>query len=390
MNRIRRWLGTLSIKAKILAGFACVLVILLAVAGIGYWRFQGVAGSLRSYVQRVGVVEASRIIDREFAEMRRHVREFAFAGNPDEATAAMASANRMKVAVEKGLAVATSPDRQRHMQDIAAQYEDYRKSVDTIFAMKREKDKLVSDTLDPTGQAAREDFDRLIAGAANATLPEYSSVARDAQQALMRLRLNGTKVIDRQRDETAAKKAQDSEAELRRLVQRLDAAAAGPELRATLDVLRQHLDAYTTAYHKAVQLTQDLDQRVFGSMTRDAEVIAAEAAAVTNSAVTEQAAIETATLDGISATGRLLLTLAACGLVLGLAASWLIGGGVSRPVRRITDAMHRLASGELEADIPALDRGDEVGQMAQAMLVFRQNAMRFYEPSVFNSVEQGM
>ena len=36
--------------------------------------------------------------------------------------------------------------------------------------------------------------------------------------------------------------------------------------------------------------------------------------------------------------------------------------------------MHRLASGELEAEIPAVDRGDEVGRMAQAMLVFRQNA----------------
>jgi methyl-accepting chemotaxis protein len=374
MNRIGRWLGTLSIKAKILAGFACVLAILLAVAGIGYWRFQGVADSLRSYVQRVGVVEASRIIDREFTEMRRHVREFAFTGNPDEATSAMASANRMKIAIEKGLAVMSSPERQRHMHDIAARYDDYRKSVDTVFAMKREKDKLVSDALDPTGQAAREDFDSLIASAPKAGKPELVSVARDAQQALMRLRLNGTKIIDRQRDETAAKKAQESEAELRRLVQLLDVAAAGPELRATLDALRQHLDAYTTAYHKAVQLTQDLDQRVYGSMTHDAEVVAMEAVAVTNSAVTEQAAIEAETLDGISATGQLMLVLAASGLVLGLAVAWLIGGGISRPVRKITDAMHQLASGELEAEIPALDRGDEVGQMAQAMLVFRRNA----------------
>jgi methyl-accepting chemotaxis protein len=37
-------------------------------------------------------------------------------------------------------------------------------------------------------------------------------------------------------------------------------------------------------------------------------------------------------------------------------------------------AMRRLAGGDLTTDIPALDRGDEVGRMAQAMLVFRQNA----------------
>lgn len=165
MDRIGQWLGTLSIKAKILAGFACVLVILLAVAGIGYWRFQGVAASLRSYVQRVGVVEASRIIDHEFEEMRRHVREFAFTGNPDEATAAIASADRVKPAIDKGLVIAIDPERHHRMQEIATLYEGYRSSVDTVFGMKRDKDTLISETLDPAGTAAREDFDKLIESA---------------------------------------------------------------------------------------------------------------------------------------------------------------------------------------------------------------------------------
>ena len=109
-------------------------------------------------------------------------------------------------------------------------------------------------------------------------------------------------------------------------------------------------------------------------MKRDAETIAAAAAAVTSSASADQQDIEDATLSGISATETVLLLLASGGLVLGLAAAWLIGGGISRPVLRMTDAMHRLASGELEIDVPAADRGDEVGRMAQAMLVFRQNA----------------
>ena len=374
MDRIRHWLGSLSIKTKMLMGFASVLVILLAVAGTAYWRFQGVGDSLRSYVQSVAVVAASQNINSEFLQMRRHVREFAFTGNSDAATAAIASADRMKSAIERGLAVATSPVQQRYMQDIATPYEAYRKGVDAAFLMKRERDKLVSDALDPAGTAAREDFDRLIAGAAKEANPEFSSLARDAQQALMLLRLNGTKVLDRQRDETAAKKAQSAEAEVLRITQSLDAAAVGPEVRAARDALRQHLDAYTAAYHRAIELTRILDQRVYVSLPHDAELVAGAAAGLSKSALTEQSAIETETLDGISATGRLLLVLAAGGLVLGLAAAWLIGGGVSRPVQRMTQAMHRLASGDLETDIPAQDRTDEVGNMAQAMLVFRQNA----------------
>ena len=329
---------------------------------------------MRAYVQRVAVVEASRVIDREFAEMRRHVREFAMAGDPNAAAAAMASAGRVTIAIDKGLAVTVDPERHRRMQEIATQYEDYRKGVDTVFELKREKDKLVSETLDPAGTAAREDFDRLIASANQGASLELPSLARDAQQALMLLRLNGTKVVDRQRDDTAAKKAANAEADLQRLGHMLAAVEVGAEDRATLDTLRQHLSLYTNAYHKAIELTQGLDERVNGSMRHDAEVVAEAAAAVTNSVVAEQQAIETETLDRISATGQLMLALAGGGLMLGLAAAWLIGNGVSRPVRLMTEAMHRLASGEIEAEIPALERGDEVGAMAQAMLVFRQNA----------------
>jgi hypothetical protein len=42
MQHVATWFAARSIKTKMLAGFACVLVILLAVAGVGYWRFLGV------------------------------------------------------------------------------------------------------------------------------------------------------------------------------------------------------------------------------------------------------------------------------------------------------------------------------------------------------------
>ncbi len=370
MQSIAHWVTSRSIKTKMLAGFASVLVILLAVAGIGYWRFLGVAGSLHEYVQRVDVVRFSRDIDREFAEMRRHVREFAMAGDPAEATAAATFAEQVRTSITDGMAIIKNPERLRRMQEIAAQFDNYRKGVDAAFAMKREEDKLISDTLDPSGTAARANFDTLIANATRDKNAELANLARDAQQALMLLRLNATKVIDRRHDDEAAKKAVTAAADLTRLIDIL--VAAGD--RVTLDTLRQSVGTYVTAYHRAIQLNTELDQSINGSMKRDAETIAAAAAAVTSSASAEQQDIENATFSEISGTETVLLLFASGGLVLGLAAAWIIGGGISRPVLRITDVMHRLASGELDIDVPAADRGDEVGRMAQALLVFRQNA----------------
>lgn len=48
--------------------------------------------------------------------------------------------------------------------------------------------------------------------------------------------------------------------------------------------------------------------------------------------------------------------------------------GVIRPIIRMTDTMTTLAGGDLEVAIPGSGRGDEIGAMARAVQVFRDNA----------------
>jgi len=62
-------------------------------------------------------------------------------------------------------------------------------------------------------------------------------------------------------------------------------------------------------------------------------------------------------------------------LLLGLALAWLIGTGVSRPIVRVNGAMRSVAGGDLSVEVPHVDRRDEVGQMAKALAVFKENAV---------------
>ena len=58
-----------------------------------------------------------------------------------------------------------------------------------------------------------------------------------------------------------------------------------------------------------------------------------------------------------------------CGMLL-----WILRRA-TRPIEALTETMTKLSSGELDAAIPALDRADEVGRMARAVQVFKQNAI---------------
>jgi methyl-accepting chemotaxis protein len=62
---------------------------------------------------------------------------------------------------------------------------------------------------------------------------------------------------------------------------------------------------------------------------------------------------------------------AAAGILIAL----LIGRSIGRPIKAITRTMSALAGGNIEIAIPALTRRDEVGQMAKAVEVFKQNAV---------------
>jgi diguanylate cyclase (GGDEF)-like protein len=66
--------------------------------------------------------------------------------------------------------------------------------------------------------------------------------------------------------------------------------------------------------------------------------------------------------------GGLVMLAAVCGLLAGILSR------VTRPIREMTGAMRRLSDGEVDIDIPAMGRHDEIGEMARALAVFKEFA----------------
>jgi methyl-accepting chemotaxis protein len=67
-------------------------------------------------------------------------------------------------------------------------------------------------------------------------------------------------------------------------------------------------------------------------------------------------------------------TLVALGALLSAALMMMVAGSVLRPLRLLTGSMARLSGGNLDVEVPGLGRRDELGEMARAVQVFKQNA----------------
>jgi methyl-accepting chemotaxis protein len=62
-------------------------------------------------------------------------------------------------------------------------------------------------------------------------------------------------------------------------------------------------------------------------------------------------------------------------LLISLAVSMFVARGITKPLQRMTVAMNALAGGNLDVDVPGIGRHDEVGEMANAVEVFKSNAV---------------
>jgi methyl-accepting chemotaxis protein len=78
----------------------------------------------------------------------------------------------------------------------------------------------------------------------------------------------------------------------------------------------------------------------------------------------------------VAAALRSLLALGALCLA-GMVAALLFAGNqfIGRPLTLITQAMGKLSGGDVDVDIPATERTDDIGEMARMVLVFKENAI---------------
>ena len=72
---------------------------------------------------------------------------------------------------------------------------------------------------------------------------------------------------------------------------------------------------------------------------------------------------------------RALLIGLAAAVLISAALGWLLSRAIAAPVNALTGTMGRLAAGDNTVEVPAVDRKDEVGEMARAVLVFKEAAI---------------
>jgi methyl-accepting chemotaxis protein len=127
-----------------------------------------------------------------------------------------------------------------------------------------------------------------------------------------------------------------------------------PKLKATADLTPEMRDLDGKIDEQAAALASAMHK------IRDLEVAAADGSDVSFDARGAQGALHSMILSGIA-------------IVMALAIAFLLARAIIRPIKAMTATMGRLSRGDMSAEIPGTERKDEIGEMSQAVSVFKDS-----------------
>ena len=94
-----------------------------------------------------------------------------------------------------------------------------------------------------------------------------------------------------------------------------------------------------------------------------------------------------ATAQIVAMRDRMLMVTAAVVVAIG-AIGFFLSRGIVRALTGISGTMEKLADGDKTVEVPGLERGDEIGEMAQAVEVFKRNAIDKERLEALNAEDQ--
>ena len=365
--------GWLSIRTKIFGGF---LIVLSVIGVLGLSSFLGLEEIDRG---TVGVEVSSRVaraaqaFDAALTQAGARVRQAALTQNELDLAAAEQAAQALTPALENLRRTVAADENQGRLATIAERQTGYLQQFATTIELIRLRRDYANDM-----RSSTPGLQRIVEAMIDRGIPLDHAEAR-AQAGVAERTLLGA--VDYGYRYAASRDPAESEATLLHIERLAGQVAELAPLVAELPLAKRMLDAFLgklpnmiASIHGLVDTTEKLSATDAAFAAATAE-LATEVGELRAAYFEGQRRAVIAMSETVGAIRQLNIVLPLIALVISALIASLVGIGISRLILRMAKTMTKLAGGDTSLTIPALERRDEIGRMAAAVQVFKENAI---------------
>jgi methyl-accepting chemotaxis protein len=367
-------LFTLSVRKRIFGGFAVVLALLVALAAVALHSMTLIGTEAARVSQDSAQATAATDVALQVAEVRARVVQYALSASLDDQALAQNSLTGLDQAIEHSRGSGTAEGGTAGGASLQTLATGYRATVNaTITAIEARRSSI--ENLQVAGTELRTIVSAMVQLAQRETDPAVLGAVARVTESFGASDAAASRFIA-SRTPAEANVAATAVQALRTSIDALTGVAGdNRRIQRFIKGMADPLDRFT----KGLQLVVAADERLRSATAeRDAATSAALGVAANqrNQAVQSQTVAVAAMLAGAADGYRLSLATSVGAVGAGLVLAYLIGRGIARPVNRLTGVMRGLVAGDLAIAVPDTTRGDELGEMARAVLVFKEHMQR--------------
>ena len=367
-------LGNLKIGYRIYGGFALVLVALVFLAAESVFYAEHLDKQFSNYGDMAHDVQLVASLASSLAETQLKAREYMARASDKELSAYKAAETKTSKLVDAAKKAVQKPEHAKLVANIDQEMKDYKGSFSKIIWLVQRRHKIVEGTLAPIQLSIPKKLTEIREGSLRVGDHDSASYTRIAQEHLLRARLHFMQFLETN-DQGSVARMRMELANFQRALSELDKILENVLRRQLLAEVSKELPDYREGFEQLVSTVEERNRIREQLLDKSAAAMMQNAAQIKELIEKDERALFEGVHASVQEAKMTAMVVAAIALAIGGLIAFLIGRGITRPVLGLRAAMERLAKGDNEVDVPGIGRGDEVGQMANTVLVFKENAI---------------
>lgn len=370
-----RFLGGLRISMKFALANVVLLALLLVVGTTSVLSLQKSLDTFDAYRNLTVQTNDAAAVQEAMLQAEKAVRDFVL--HPGEATVEAVNTQiaATRSAIDTALAGTTDADLAGYFSNATDALNSFEAVFTQVTAKQEERDTLIRVDLSSIGQNIKTNLFALMDTVSLDGDADLTFMAGENFRDFVEIRTLVQQFLY-QNDEEAFAEAVDELQSFSKGLEKLNKQLQVKRHKGMLKRVARDTGKYREILDQANQVIAERNRLIEQDMTAASRSLAEVVNALKADVLVKQDQLgeDAATVVDEATMNTVIVSLISIAMAVGLA--YLLSRGIATPIGAMTRAMADLAKGQLNVDIPAKNRGDEIGRMAQSVQVFKDNAQQ--------------
>ncbi|TPP10292.1 methyl-accepting chemotaxis protein [Rhizobium glycinendophyticum] len=368
-------LNNMKIGQKIYLGFGLVLLVLCGIAGSGIFANISNKSMFGDYRSAAKQTNGASVVQTSMLQTRLNFRKYRAEPKVEAQQLVVKGLTQTKTDIDALIALTTDPAIKTQIESLTPLVDTYGKGFEQVVELQSQRDSLVENVFNVLGPEMSDELGAIAKRLKDGGDLASAAIIEDAKYAVANMRLGANKFLLKNEQASHDKAIEAAKAAVVSLQQAKQVVKSDDDRKAIDEVLGDYTD-YEAALEKiddVIFARNDLIDNTMNpageSLSGTLEQMKAEFKKTQDTLGPHiQSTMENGVITGMA--------LGAIGILLAGTIAFVIARGITRPIGAITQAMGALADNKLDTEIPGLDHRSEIGLMAKAVDIFKQNAIK--------------